>query len=81
MRRILLVMSVALVMAAVLVASAMPAFAAKPPANKNQYTCNKYTYDPVTGETSTDTVLNVPKGQVANYEGYYCFKGDDIVAP
>jgi hypothetical protein len=61
MRRIILVVTVALVMAAMLVALALPALAA-PPANKpGQYTCFK------NGQVFT----NVPQGQTALYD--FCF--------
>ncbi len=71
MRRILLVMSVALVMAAVLVASAMPALAAPPPFKPGQYTCIKF--DPFTGQLQQ--VNNVQQGQTATYvaAGFFCF--------
>jgi hypothetical protein len=60
MRRIILVVTVALVMAAMLVA-ALPALAA-PPANKpGQYTCYK----------NGQYYYNVPQGQTALYD--FCY--------
>ena len=57
MRRIILVVTVAIVMAAMVVALALPALAA-PPANKpGQYTCYKY--------LSGQTYYNVPQGQLS----------------
>jgi hypothetical protein len=69
MRRIILVVTVALVMAAMLVA-ALPALADQPPTTPGQFTC--YTYNPYYQE-----VTNVPRGQVAIYNsaGYYCYRG------
>jgi hypothetical protein len=64
MRRILLVMSVALVMAAVMVVSALPVLADPPPNKRGQFTC--YAYDPTTGFYET-VATNVPQGQVAQY--------------
>ncbi len=76
MRRILLVMSVALVMAAVLVASAMPALAAPPPFKPGAYTC--VTYDPFTGQYQVAN--NVPQGQTATYvaAGWYCYSNQQL---
>jgi hypothetical protein len=64
MRRIILVFTVAALMAAMLMVSAFPALAA-PPANKpGQYTC--YNYFP-----SFEVHRNVPQGQTALYDECY----------
>lgn len=82
MRRLISLVAVALVMAAMVLASVMPAFAAKPPYppsppnealyHPGQYYC--YYYDPYTGYY--DEEYNIPRGQVATYvdEGWYCWE-------
>jgi hypothetical protein len=72
MRRIILVVTVALVMAAMLVA-ALPALAAPPPTTPGQFTCERY--NPFTGQY--EVVRNVQRGQVATYTaaGYSCYRG------
>jgi hypothetical protein len=63
MRRLISLVAVALVMAAMLVVLALPALAA-PPANKpGQYTCFRYS----TGQV----FYNVPQGQTALYDQCY----------
>jgi hypothetical protein len=70
MRRILLVLSVAALMAAMMVASAMPVFA-KPAQKPGQFTC----YNFETGQQDR----NVPRGQTGEYPYYdpnfggYCY--------
>jgi len=70
MRRIISLVVVALVMAAMLVA-ALPALADQGP-TKGQFTCERY--NPFTGQYQV--VTNVPRGQVAEYnqDGYYCYR-------
>jgi hypothetical protein len=72
-RALLLRVAVALVVAAMFLASALPVFAAPPPTTPGQFTCVKF--DPFTGQETV--VNNVPRGQLLIYTnaGYFCFRG------
>ena len=73
MKRIFSLLTVTVFMAVVLVALALPAFAAPPPTTPGQITCVKY--DPVTGQVTE--VHRVQRGQLLIYTnaGYFCFIG------
>ena len=78
MRRIILLVAVALVVAAMVLASVVPAFAVKPPYPPNQSVYHQgqyYCFDDTYPYEDPD-VSNVPRGQVAEYvaQGYYCFQ-------
>jgi hypothetical protein len=70
MKRIFSLLAVTVLMAAMLVALALPAFAAPPPTTPGQFTCVRY--DPFYQE-----VNNVQRGQLLIYTtaGYYCYRG------
>jgi hypothetical protein len=67
-RRGMLLVTVALLMVAIMMAGAIPAFAVKPPPQhpprQNQYVCG----------SNDDVQWNVPPGQVAKWQqmGYFC---------
>jgi hypothetical protein len=85
MRRILLVLTVALLTAVMMVTGAIPALADKPPSKPPQselqqgkYTCTREIVlnpgDPVP-ITETETETNIPAGQASRYpasEGWVC---------
>jgi hypothetical protein len=63
MRRIVLFVVLAVVFAAMIGTSVVPALADPPPNKKGQYTC--FVFDPTT--VGGTTYRNVPQGQTANY--------------
>jgi hypothetical protein len=78
LRRIILLLSVVALMAAMVAATAVPALADKPPYKppqsefrQGQYTC--YFYDVGTDEYIVES--NVPAGQASRYveQGYNCY--------
>ena len=73
MKRIFSLLAVTVLMAVMLVALALPAFAAPPPTTPGQFTCVRY--DPFTGQEQV--VNNVQRGQLLIYTsaGYYCYRG------
>ena len=78
MKRLLLVLTIALVMAAMVVITAVPAFAARGGVDKTykpgNYSCFNQLFP-------TPPVHNIPKGQLANYpeqDGWYCYYNKDI---
>jgi hypothetical protein len=73
MKRIFSLLAVTVLMAVMLVALALPAFAAPPPTTPGQFTCERYDYN--TGQF--EVVRNVQRGQLLTYTtaGYYCYRG------
>ena len=81
MRRLISLVAVVLVMAAIVLAGVVPAFAVKPsqppqPPSESQFHPGQYVCffeDPETGEFIVEE--NVPRGQTALFEeqGYFCF--------
>jgi hypothetical protein len=72
MKRIVTVLTLAALMAAMLLASALPVLAIPPPTTPGQFTCILFDED----FNVIDEQQRVPRGQVAIYDaaGYICFR-------